>query len=102
MRLPILVAAGIALLSARVEAAPRAAALPPVLRGNPSTELRDRFHEAVTRGLYSGGVEIIPAAEVRLRGGASCDAPGPCDARAAANLRVDHTLATEVVIAGTD
>ena len=38
------------LLSGAAQAAPRLAALNPILRGG-GPELRDRFHEAVTRGI---------------------------------------------------
>jgi hypothetical protein len=88
-------------------AAPRTAALVPQLRPPAANELRDRFHEAVSRGLSQSGLETVPAAEVRLRLQVSeeqlnCAGTGICAARAALNLRTDKLVATEVVIAGKD
>ena len=85
----------------------RTAALLPTLRPAGSPELRDRFQEAVTRGLKAAGLDAIPAAEVRMRLSGSeeqltCGAAGPCAARVASSLRADTTLASEVVIAGKD
>ena len=70
-------------------------------------ELRDRFHEAVTRGLQSGGDEVVAAAEVRLRLGASeellgCGGTGACVARAAQALRIDRAVAAEIDVSGKD
>src|SRR5437763_8286346 len=52
-------------------AATRVAALAPQLRPSANNELRDRFHEALTRGLTSPDLEVIPAGEVRMRLGMS-------------------------------
>jgi hypothetical protein len=70
-------------------------------------ELRDRFHEAVTRGYQAGGEEMIGASEVRLRLGASeemlgCSGPGACVARIAQNLHIDHAVASEIDVNGKD
>jgi len=100
MRLSILVAAGLA-VCASAHAAPRVAALQPVLRGNTAAELRDRFQEAIGRGLAQGGLVVLPVAEVRMRTG-GCDTPGSCAQRAATMLAVDHTVSSEIVIAGKD
>jgi hypothetical protein len=88
-------------------AGPRTAALVPQLRPPSPNELRDRFHEAVSRGLSQSGLETVPAAEVRLRLQVSeeqlnCAGTGICAARAALNLRTDKLVSSEVVIAGKD
>jgi hypothetical protein len=87
-------------------AAPKVAALVPTLRPSGSAELRDKFHEAVTRGLTSAGLDAVPSGEVRMRLSGTdeftCSAAGTCAARAATSLRADHTVGTEVVIAGKD
>lgn len=95
------------LASAAAQAAPRVAALVPTLRPAGAPEVRDRFHEAVTRGLAAGGVDTVPAAELRMRLAVSeeqlaCSGPGVCAARAAMTLRTDRLVATEVVVAGKD
>src|SRR3954463_10313850 len=78
---------------ASAAAAGRIGALVPQVRPAAAPEVRDRFHEAVTRGLQTGGDEVIAAAEVRLRLGATeemlaCTGTGACVARAAQALRV--------------
>ena len=88
-------------------AAPRIAALIPSLRGSAPTELKDRFQDAVTRGITAAGVEAVAAGEVRMRIGTSeevlsCSGPGPCAAKIAGTLRVEHTVASEIVAAGKD
>lgn len=88
-------------------AAPRAAALVPVLRPTANPELRNRFHDAVTRGLTAGGADAISAGEVRMRLGSSaelltCSGAGPCAARVAMALRTDENVGSEIVIAGKD
>ncbi|MGZ3425433.1 MAG: hypothetical protein ACXVCV_02235 [Polyangia bacterium] len=85
----------------------RVAALVPQVRPTAAPELRDRFHEAVTRGLGAGSDEVIGAAEVRLRLGAteemlSCNGSGACVARAAQTLRIDHVVASEIDVTGKD
>lgn len=87
-------------------AAPRVAALVPAMKPAAAPELRDRFHEAVTRGITTaGGVETVPAGEVRMRLAISeeqltCSAAGVCAARAALTLRTDRLVATELNIVG--
>ncbi len=101
------IVAGVGLPSAAAAAPTRVAALVPQLRPAGAPELRDRFHEAVTRGLQSGGDEVVGAAEVRLRLGASeellnCAGTGPCVARATQTLHVDRAVATEIDVTGKD
>ncbi len=88
-------------------AAERIAALVPQLRPTAAPELRDRFHEAVTRGLQASGDEIVGAAEVRLRLGSSdemmsCAGTGACVARVAQALRLDRAVASEIDVNGKD
>src|SRR6476646_4132833 len=87
-----------------VAATPHVAALIPSTKPTAAPELRDRFHEAVTRGF---GDEAMGAAEVRLRIGASdemlaCNGPGACAARIAQNLHVDRLIASEIDVTGKD
>ena len=93
-------------LTASASAAGRAAALVPQIRPTAAPEVRDRFHEAVTRGLQTGGDEIVPAAEVRLRLGLSEEmlncGGGACVARAAQALRIDRIVATDIDVSGKD
>ena len=95
------------LASTSAVAAPRTAALVPAVKPAAAPELRDRFHEAVTRGYQAGGEEMIGAAEVRLRIGASeemlgCTGPGACVARIAQNLHIDRAVASEIDVNGKD
>jgi hypothetical protein len=88
-------------------AAGRVAALVPQIKPPAAPELRDRFHEAVTRGLQAAGEDAVAASEVRLRLGASeellgCAGTGPCVARATQALRVDRAVATEIDVTGKD
>jgi hypothetical protein len=92
------------LASTSAVAAPHVAALIPLTKPTAAPELRDRFHEAVTRGF---GEDALGAAEVRLRIGASeemlaCTGPGPCVPRIAQNLRVDRVIASEIDVTGKD
>jgi hypothetical protein len=94
-------------LGSTASATERLAALVPQTRPSAPPELRDRFHEAVTRGLQTGGDEVLPAAEVRLRLGVAdemlnCGGTGPCVARSAQALRIDRLVATDVEISGKD
>jgi hypothetical protein len=93
--------------STAAAAGARGAALVPSVRPAAAPELRDRFHEAITRGLQTGGEEMLGAAEVRLRLGATeemlaCSGTGACVARAAQTLHVDHVIASEVDVTGKD
>jgi hypothetical protein len=95
------------LASTSAVAAPHTAALVPLVKPPAAPELRDRFHEAVTRGLQAGGEEVLGAAEVRLRLGASeemlaCSGPGACVARIAQNLHIDRAVASEIDANGKD
>ena len=95
------------LASTSAVAAPHTAALIPAVKPTAAPELRDRFHEAVTRGYQAGGEEMIGAAEVRLRIGASeemlgCSGPGACVARIAQNLHIDRAVASEIDVNGKD
>ena len=95
------------LASTSALAAPHTAALVPAVKPPAAPELRDRFHEAVTRGYQAGGEEMMGAAEVRLRIGASdemlnCSGPGACVARIAQNLHIDRAVASEIDVNGKD
>jgi hypothetical protein len=88
-------------------AAERLGVLLPQTRPAAAPELRDRFHEAVVRGLGSGGDEVIPAGEVRLRLGVSdellnCAGAGPCLARVAQALGTQRLVSTDIDISGKD
>jgi len=88
-------------------AAPKVAALVPTMKPSVAPELRDRFHEAITRGLTAAGDDVIGAAEVRLQLGASeelmsCNGVGPCVARAAQALHIDRAVASEIDVNGKD
>jgi hypothetical protein len=88
-------------------AAGRIAALVPQIKPPPAPELRDRFHEAVSRGLATGGDEVVPASEVRLRLGGSdetlnCAGVGACLPRAVQIIRVEHVVATDIAATGKD
>ncbi len=101
------VASLLILLASSSAMAAKVAALVPQIKPPAAPELRDRFHEAVTRGYATGGDEVIGAAEVRLRLGASdemlnCAGTGPCVARIAQNLRIDRAVATEIDVNGKD
>ena len=91
----------------------RAAALvPQVKRGAATSELRDKFHDAVVRGLSSltgpsgpsGELgEVVTAVDARTRLGeelASCGGEAPCLARALAALRVNRLIATDLSVNG--
>lgn len=88
-------------------AAERVAALVPQTRPVAATEVRDRFHEAITRGLQASGDEVIPASEVRLRLGAvsemlECDGGVACVASVVQALRVARVVAADIDISGKD
>src|SRR3954465_12764745 len=98
---------GLTLATLPALAAPRAAALVPAMRPAAAVELRDKFHDAVSRGLSSSGRDVLAPAEVRMRLSGNdeqlqCSSAGACAARAAASLRVEYTVGSEVVIAGKD
>jgi hypothetical protein len=86
--------------------ADRVAALLPQIKPPPPVELRDRFHEAINRGLTASGTEVLPAAEVRMRLGASDEmlncSGGGCVARTAQALSVDRVVSSEIGVTGKD
>ncbi|MDB4965954.1 MAG: hypothetical protein JWN44_1643 [Myxococcales bacterium] len=93
--------------AASASASGRIGALVPQIKPQAAPEVRDRFHEAVTRGLQSGGDEVVAAAEVRLRLGATeemlnCAGSGGCVARAAQALRVERVVTTDIDVSGKD
>jgi hypothetical protein len=101
------VALGLIGLTSSAQAANRLAAMLPSLKPAGSTELRDRFHDAASRGLVGSGLEVVGGADVRTRlGGAadqlSCTGPGACAAKVAQTLSADHLVATEVTVQGKD
>jgi hypothetical protein len=88
-------------------AAERLGVLLPQTRPAAAPELRDRFHEAIVRGLQTGGDEVIPATEVRLRLGVSdellnCAGFGPCVGRVAQALQTQRLVVTDIDINGKD
>jgi len=88
-------------------AAPKVAALVPALRPAGAPEVRDKFQDSITRGIGEGGADALPSGEVRMRlagtpDAFACSGPGACAQKAATTLHVDHTVATEIVIAGKD
>jgi hypothetical protein len=102
-----LVVVGGLLVSTVAGAAPHVAALVPQVKPIGAPEVRDRFHEAVTRGLQAAGDDVLGAAEVRLRLGSSeellgCSAGGPCVAKVAQTLKIDHAVASEIEVNGKD
>jgi hypothetical protein len=85
----------------------KVAALVPQIRPIAAPELRDRFHEAVARGLTSGGEEVLSAAETRMRLGASeellgCSGAAACVAHVTQTLKVDQAVASEIDISGKE
>ena len=86
----------------------RAAALAPQLKGVASTpELRDKFHEAVLKGLQGLAAgsesEVLSGAETRSRLGEDllgCSGQAPCLPRATSALRANRVVATEITVAG--
>ncbi|HEY2746617.1 MAG TPA: hypothetical protein VGL86_18430 [Polyangia bacterium] len=98
---------GLMLVSGAATAAPHLAALTPQVKPPGAPEVRDRFHEAVVRGLQTAGDDVLGAAETRLRLGASeelmsCAGTGPCMARVAQALHVDRGVASEIDVNGKD
>ncbi len=83
--------------------AERGAALPPALKPAGAVELRDRFHDAIARGLRDAGV--IPAAETRARlaaeGITDC-VIGGCVQRAATVMRAPWVITSEIQVTGKD
>lgn len=73
--------------------------LPQVKPAGAVTELRERFQDAVTRGL-SPDPDVVPPQEVRRALGASAEllecAGGPCVGRVATVLRAEKVVVTEV------
>jgi hypothetical protein len=91
----------------------RAAALPPAFKSGASTpELRDKFQDAVLKGLSSlsgpsgpnGELgEVLGGAETRQRLGEelmSCSGQASCLSRTLAALRVNRLIATELTVVG--
>jgi hypothetical protein len=67
--------------------------------------MRDRFHDALARGLQQGGEgDVIPPAEVRSRFSGSEEmqrcTSGPCLLRASRDLKADRLALAEVTISG--
>jgi hypothetical protein len=90
-----------------LRAAERVAVLLPQIRPAAAPEVRDRFHEAASRGLAASPDEVITGAEVRMRLGASeellnCNGQGACVARAAQTLRADRLVTVDISQIGKD
>jgi hypothetical protein len=82
----------------------RVAALQPRFDPPVSAEMRDRFHEAMGRGLQQGGAEVVPGAEVRTRLGgneelAGC-VGGACAVQALAELKAERLALGEIAVSG--
>jgi hypothetical protein len=82
----------------------RVAALVPQFEPPASAELRDRFHNALARGLEQGGGEVVPATEVRARLSASAELQGctvgPCLAKVISELKADRLVTAEISVSG--
>jgi hypothetical protein len=92
------------LIATPLWAAGRVAPLVPKLNPLGASEIRDRFHDAIARGLERPNAEVVAAPEVRLRLGSSeeligCGA-GPCLARVAGELHVDQLVASDIDVIG--
>ncbi len=91
------------LLFAATAQAGRVIPLPPRLQPTESDVLRDRFHEAVERGL-GGEVELVKASEVRNRLSSAPDlfqcGSSACMVRVAAVLHADRIVASEILQEG--
>lgn len=81
----------------------RVGALPPRVTGtSAATELRDKFQDAVIRGLADPSSEVMGAAETRQRLGGellAC-AGAACVPRAIAALQVERAVVTELNVTG--
>lgn len=91
--------------SAAQAGAARVAPLIPQIEPAGRTELRDRFHDALARGLQQGGEgDVISAAEVRSRLSGSEEmqrcTSGPCLLRASRDLKADRLALAEVAVSG--
>jgi hypothetical protein len=100
-------AVGIIACGGAAAAAERVAALLPQTHPVAATEVRDQFHEAVTRGLQGAGDDVIAAAEVRLRLGAvtemlECDGAVACVGSVVQALHVGQVVASDIEISGKD
>lgn len=75
------------------------AVLPPQLKPAGPAELRDRYHDAIVKGM-SKNPDVIPADEVRKTLAASPDLAactgGPCVAKAAAALGAEKVVTVEI------
>jgi len=84
------------LCASAVAHAVRVAPMVPIMKPTPSLELREKFQEAVARGLG----DTVPTNEVRVKLLSATDlfdcAGGPCIARVATLLRVDRIVVTEI------
>jgi hypothetical protein len=77
----------------------RLVALAPQIKPSAANEIRDRFHEAVVRGL-STGADVVPVADVRMWATGDpqlfqCDA-GPCAAQITSLMKADRAVITSV------
>lgn len=88
-------------------AAGRMAALAPQVRPAAAPEVRDRFFAAVIRGLKTGTLPVVPAAENQERIHSSdellqCTGTGACLGHAAAALKADELVASQIEVNGKD
>src|SRR5258708_4633548 len=82
-------------------AAPANRAVPmlPQMRAAPVQGLREKFHDAVVRGM-GGDVEVVPASEVRMRLYSSPDlldcTGGACIAKVASTLHAERVVLADI------
>lgn len=82
----------------------KVAALQPRFEPPVGAELRDRFHDALSRGLQQGGAEVVPAADVRSRLGGSEElagcSGGACAVQALGELKAERLALAEISVSG--
>jgi hypothetical protein len=97
-RRPLLVLIGLSCASSGALAA-RAVPMAPQIRPAPSQEIRDKFHEAIVKGM-GGEVEVVLPAEVKVKLYSAPDllecTGGACIAKVAANLRADRVVVSDI------
>lgn len=87
------------LCAASAAHATRAVPMLPQMRPAPPQELREKFHDAVVRGM-GGEVEIVPASEVRMRLFSSPDlldcTGGTCIGKVASTLHAERVVVADI------
>ena len=84
------------------------AALVPLIKPEAAPELRDRFHNAIVRGITGSEDDVTAAAETRMRLStdgeniANCSGQNSCVPVAASALKASWLVASEITINGKD